>query len=65
MKILITGVCSFVGSAPAECLLELVEGICRAGESKLKEMGSRSWLDDHRIAVLPCLGSMPGAVAGK
>ncbi len=35
MKILITGVCGFVGSALAECLLERVEGLRLVGIDNL------------------------------
>jgi len=40
MKVLITGVCGFVGSALAECLLERVEGIRVAGIDNLIRPGA-------------------------
>lgn len=40
MKILITGVCGFVGSALAECLLERVEGLQLVGLDNLTRAGS-------------------------
>lgn len=42
MRILITGVCGFVGSALAECLLERVEGIHIAGMDNLMRPGSET-----------------------
>jgi CDP-paratose 2-epimerase len=42
MKILITGVCGFVGSALAECLLERIEGIHVAGMDNLIRPGSET-----------------------
>jgi len=42
MNILITGVCGFVGSALAECLLERVEGIHVAGMDNLLRPGSET-----------------------
>jgi len=42
MKVLITGVCGFVGSALAECLLERVEGIGLAGIDNLIRPGAES-----------------------
>ena len=42
MRILITGVCGFVGSALAECLLERVEGIRVAGMDNLTRPGSET-----------------------
>jgi CDP-paratose 2-epimerase len=42
MKILITGVCGFVGSALAECLLERMEGIRVAGMDNLIRPGSET-----------------------
>jgi nucleoside-diphosphate-sugar epimerase len=48
MKILITGVCSFVGSALAECLLERVKGIRVAG---MQQRNHRAYLS-HRKGCL-------------
>ena len=42
MKILITGVCGFVGSALAECLMERVEGIHMVGIDNLMRPGSET-----------------------
>jgi CDP-paratose 2-epimerase len=42
MRILITGVCGFVGSALAECLLERVEGVRVAGIDNLIRPGSET-----------------------
>ncbi|HEY3411879.1 MAG TPA: NAD-dependent epimerase/dehydratase family protein [Armatimonadota bacterium] len=42
MRILITGVCGFVGSTLAECLLERVEGIHIAGIDNLMRPGSET-----------------------
>ena len=42
MKILITGVCGFVGSTLAECLLERVEGIRVAGMDNLIRPGAET-----------------------
>jgi CDP-paratose 2-epimerase len=42
MRILITGVCGFVGSALAECLLERVEGIHVAGIDNLMRPGAET-----------------------
>ena len=42
MKILITGVCGFVGSTLAECLLERVEGIRLAGIDNLIRPGAET-----------------------
>lgn len=42
MRILITGVCGFVGSALAECLLERVEGIRVAGIDNLMRPGAET-----------------------
>jgi len=42
MKILITGVCGFVGSALAECLVERVEGIRLVGIDNLARPGSET-----------------------
>jgi CDP-paratose 2-epimerase len=42
MRILITGVCGFVGSALAECLLERVEGIRVAGMDNLMRPGAET-----------------------
>lgn len=42
MRILITGVCGFVGSALAECLLERMEGIRVAGLDNLTRPGSET-----------------------
>jgi CDP-paratose 2-epimerase len=42
MKILITGVCGFVGSALAECLIERVEGIRVAGIDNLIRPGAET-----------------------
>jgi CDP-paratose 2-epimerase len=42
MKVLITGVCGFVGSALAECLLERVEGIRIAGIDNLMRPGAET-----------------------
>src|SRR5207247_7237253 len=47
MKILITGVCGFVGSALAECLLERVEGIRVAGIDNLM----RSGVETNRMRI--------------
>jgi CDP-paratose 2-epimerase len=50
MKILITGVCGFVGSALAECLIERVEGIRVAGMDNLMRPGAET--NRTRIARL-------------
>jgi CDP-paratose 2-epimerase len=42
MRILITGVCGFVGSTLAECLLERVEGIRLAGMDNLMRPGAET-----------------------
>lgn len=42
MRILITGVCGFVGSTLAECLLERMEGIAVAGIDNLMRPGSET-----------------------
>jgi CDP-paratose 2-epimerase len=42
MRILITGVCGFVGSALAECLLERVEGLRLTGIDNLMRPGSET-----------------------
>ncbi len=42
MKILITGVCGFVGSALAECLLERIEGLHIAGIDNLMRPGAET-----------------------
>ena len=42
MKILITGICGFAGSALAECLLERVEGVQLAGLDNLARPGSET-----------------------
>ena len=42
MRILITGVCGFVGSALAECLLERVEGLRVAGIDNLMRPGAET-----------------------
>jgi CDP-paratose 2-epimerase len=42
MRILITGVCGFVGSALAECLLERVEGVRLAGLDNLMRPGAET-----------------------
>ena len=42
MRILVTGVCGFVGSTLAECLLERVEGIRVAGIDNLMRPGAES-----------------------
>ncbi len=42
MKILITGVCGFVGSALAECLIERVEGLHVAGIDNLMRPGAET-----------------------
>ena len=42
MKVLITGVCGFVGSALAECLLERVEGIRIVGIDNLMRPGAET-----------------------
>lgn len=42
MRILITGICGFVGSALAECLLERVDGIRLAGIDNLMRPGSET-----------------------
>jgi CDP-paratose 2-epimerase len=42
MKILITGVCGFVGSTLAECLLERVEGLQLAGIDNLTRPGAET-----------------------
>ena len=42
MKILITGICGFVGSAVAECLLERVEGINLVGIDNLMRPGAET-----------------------
>ena len=42
MRILITGVCGFVGSALAECLLERVEGVRVAGIDNLMRPGAET-----------------------
>lgn len=42
MKILITGICGFVGSALAECLLERHEGISVSGIDNLMRPGSET-----------------------
>ncbi|PYV94460.1 MAG: CDP-tyvelose epimerase [Acidobacteria bacterium] len=47
MKILITGVCGFVGSALAECLLERVEGVRVAGIDNLM----RSGVETNRMRI--------------
>jgi len=42
MKILITGVCGFVGSALAECLIERIEGVKIVGLDNLMRPGSET-----------------------
>ncbi len=42
MKLLITGVCGFVGSALAECLLERIEGLSIIGVDNLMRAGSET-----------------------
>jgi CDP-paratose 2-epimerase len=42
MRVLISGVCGFVGSALAECLLERVEGIRIAGIDNLMRLGAET-----------------------
>src|SRR6516165_3871198 len=42
MRILITGVCGFVGSALAECLLERVEGLRVSGLDNLTRPGAET-----------------------
>src|SRR5215471_10236498 len=42
MRILITGVCGFVGSVLAECLLERMEGIHVAGVDNLMRPGAET-----------------------
>lgn len=42
MRILITGVCGFVGSALAECLLEVVEGVRITGIDNLMRPGAET-----------------------
>src|SRR5262245_7040842 len=42
MKILITGVCGFVGSVLAECLLERLEGIRLVGMDNLLRAGAET-----------------------
>jgi len=42
MRILITGVCGFVGSALAECLLERVEGVHIVGLDNLMRPGAET-----------------------
>jgi CDP-paratose 2-epimerase len=42
MKILITGVCGFVGSALAQCLLERLEGVTIAGIDNLMRPGTET-----------------------
>ena len=42
MKILVTGVCGFVGSALAECLLERIEGVHIAGIDNLMRPGAET-----------------------
>jgi CDP-paratose 2-epimerase len=42
MRILITGVCGFVGSTLAECLLERVEGLRVAGMDNLMRPGAET-----------------------
>ena len=42
MKILITGVCGFVGTALAECLLERIEGVRIAGIDNLMRPGAET-----------------------
>jgi CDP-paratose 2-epimerase len=42
MKVLVTGVCGFVGSALATCLIERVEGLCVVGMDNMIQPGSET-----------------------
>ena len=42
MKVLVTGVCGFVGSALATCLIERVEGLCVVGMDNMIRPGSET-----------------------
>jgi CDP-paratose 2-epimerase len=62
MKLLITGVCGFVGSALAESLLERVEGLSIAGIDNLMRPGSETNRPRlHRLGVTVAHGDIRSA----